>query len=79
MAKLRWTEQAADDLEAIADYIAQDCPHYASLFCLNIIAKIERLELFPTLGRVVPEMNDPRRVSSIPTGLLCRNKIVLGG
>lgn len=57
MAEVRWTEQAADDLEAIVDYIARDSPHYASLFCLNIMAKIERLEFIPMLGRIVPEMN----------------------
>jgi toxin ParE1/3/4 len=59
MAEIRWTEQAAEDLEAIAEYIARDSPHYASLFCLNTVAKIERLELFPMLGRIVPETNDP--------------------
>ena len=58
MARIRWTEQAADDLEAIAEYIARDSPHYASLFCLNVIAKIELLEAFPKLGRIVPETDD---------------------
>ena len=59
MASIRWTDQAAADLEAIAEYIARDSPHYASLFCLNVLKKIERLERFPMLGRVVPETDDP--------------------
>ncbi len=29
MAEVRWTPQAADDLEAITDFIAADSPHYA--------------------------------------------------
>jgi plasmid stabilization system protein ParE len=32
MTKVKWTPQATDGLEAIADFIAQDSPHYASLF-----------------------------------------------
>jgi len=35
MAEVRWTPQAADDLDAIAEFISQDSPHYSSLFVLN--------------------------------------------
>ena len=59
MAKLRWTPQAADDLEAITEFIALDSPHYACLFVIDILAAIERLEEFPKIGRVVPEKEDP--------------------
>lgn len=59
MARIRWTPQSADDLEAIAEYIASDSPHYARLFVLKVISAIDRLERFPEIGRVVPEMNDP--------------------
>jgi plasmid stabilization system protein ParE len=31
MAEVRWTLQAAEDLEVIADFIAADSVHYASL------------------------------------------------
>ena len=44
MAQIRWTPQAADDLEAIADFIALDSGHYASLFVLDVLAATERLE-----------------------------------
>jgi toxin ParE1/3/4 len=54
MARIKWTPQAADDLDAIAVYIAQDSPHYASLFVLKIMAAIDRLESFPEIGRIVP-------------------------
>jgi toxin ParE1/3/4 len=59
MAEVRWTSQAADDLDAIAAFIAQDSPHYASLLVLNVLAAAGRLESFPRSGRLVPEINDP--------------------
>ena len=59
MAQIRWTPQAADDLDAIADFIALDSSHYANLFVLNVITNIGRLDQFPMLGRVVPEKQNP--------------------
>ena len=47
MAEVRWTPQAVGDLEAITDFIAQDSPHYASLFVLDVFGAVERLERFP--------------------------------
>ena len=58
MAEVRWTRQAVGDLEAITEFIAQDSPHFASLFVLDVFAAVERLEKFPKSGRVVPEKND---------------------
>ena len=55
MVEIRWTEQAADDLEAIAEFIANDSPHYASIFCIDVLAAVERLNIFPDRGRIVPE------------------------
>jgi plasmid stabilization system protein ParE len=31
MAQVRWTPQAADDLDAILEFIARDSPHFAGL------------------------------------------------
>lgn len=59
MAEVRWTLQAADDLEAITEFIAADSPHYASLFAMDVLAAAERLVPFPYSGRVVPEVDDP--------------------
>jgi len=59
MAEVRWTPQAADDLEAIADFIAADSPNYAKLFATDVLSAVERLEVFPNSGRVVPETSDP--------------------
>jgi toxin ParE1/3/4 len=59
MAEVRWTPQAADDLDAIAAFIAQDSPHYATVFMMDVLQTAERLVHFPQLGRIVPEINDP--------------------
>ena len=59
MAEVRWTAQAAEDLDCIAQYIARDSPHHGSLFVANLLKAVERLESFPSSGRIVPEVNDP--------------------
>ena len=59
MAEIRWTPQAANDLEAIAAYIALDSEHYASLFVMDIVGSIERLSISPQRGRIVPEIRKP--------------------
>lgn len=59
MAEVRWTPQAADDLESIAEFISQDSPHYSNLFVLDVFYAVDRLIQFPKSGRVVPEINDP--------------------
>lgn len=59
MAEIRWTPQAADDLEAITDFISVDSIHYASLFVINVLEAVQRLETFPRSGRIVPESSDP--------------------
>ena len=59
MAEVRWTPQATDDLEAIADFISDDSPHYAALFVMDVLKAVERIGTFPKSGRMVPEANDP--------------------
>jgi len=59
MAEVRWTTQAADDLDAISELISQDSPHYSNLFVLDVFCVVDRLIQFPKSGRVVPEINDP--------------------
>lgn len=57
MAKIKWTEQDLDDVEAITAYIARDSAHYARLFTQKVFKEVERLRSFPKSGRVVPEIN----------------------
>jgi addiction module RelE/StbE family toxin len=58
MAQVRWTPQAADDLDAIAEFITEDSPHFAGLFVMDVLQMVERLAEFPELGRAVPEIGD---------------------
>ena len=55
MTLVRWTLQAADDLEAIRDFIARDSEPYAALVVARILSAIDRPEEFPMSGRTPPE------------------------
>ena len=57
MAKIRWTFQALEDVEAIANFIARDSTYYAGIFTKKVFEVIERLESFPESGRIVPELS----------------------
>jgi plasmid stabilization system protein ParE len=56
---IRWSPQAADDLEAIRAFIARDSEHYAKLFVQRIVTAIDALATAPQMGRVVPELRNP--------------------
>ena len=49
--RVRWTTDAADDLERICDYIAEDRPESARRVAQSVIERIGTLETFPHLGR----------------------------
>ncbi|MBI4931140.1 MAG: type II toxin-antitoxin system RelE/ParE family toxin [Bacteroidetes bacterium] len=54
-----WTNPAKIDLRDIHDYIARDSKYYAQKVSQDIIDKSEKLNLFPEIGRIVPEIDDP--------------------
>ena len=56
MAQVRWTPQAADDLEAICLFIARDSAQLAAIFADRVLRATDRLASYPRLGRVVPEL-----------------------
>jgi addiction module RelE/StbE family toxin len=58
VATVRWTEQAADDLSAICQFIGRDSPAAARSFAERVIETVELLENFPLSGRQVPELDD---------------------
>jgi toxin ParE1/3/4 len=60
VTSILWSPQALRDLESVREYIARDSPLYADLMVSRIVAAVERLELFPQSGRVVPERGDPQ-------------------
>lgn len=56
MILVRWTDQAADDLKAIREFIERDSPRYGRLVAERIFDATQRLEVFPLSGRIVPEV-----------------------
>ncbi len=56
MAQVRWTPQAADDLEAICLFIARDSPPLAAVFAERVLRATDRLATYPRSGRIVPEL-----------------------
>jgi len=56
---VKWSKPAKLDLKQIHDYIARDSKFYAQKVSLEIVEKSEKLNSFPEVGRVVPEIEDP--------------------
>ena len=53
-----WTPRARADLKDIHDYIAEDSPINAKKVVNRILDKVEPLAELPTIGKIVPEVND---------------------
>jgi plasmid stabilization system protein ParE len=56
MKHLVWTENAADDLRHISDFIALDSEVYAKAVVDDVFFSLERIAEFPKSGRIVPEI-----------------------
>ncbi|OGR92104.1 MAG: plasmid stabilization protein [Elusimicrobia bacterium RIFCSPLOWO2_01_FULL_59_12] len=56
---LFWSAPAIDDLTGLRDYIAQGSEYYAVEFIQRILQTVQKLEQFPGLGRIIPEIEDP--------------------
>lgn len=56
--ELRWSPEAVEDVEQIAQYIERDSAWYAQAVVARFIAAAESLREFPERGRVVPELRD---------------------
>ena len=57
-AHIVWTQQAISNLESIRDFIHRDSPQAATQLVRQLIHAVDRLEMFPLSGSVVPEWND---------------------
>ena len=57
--KLTWSSAARDDLHDIVVFIARDNPHQAMAFGYRLVSETDKLERFPEIGRVVPELHNP--------------------
>lgn len=52
---IKWTELAINDIENIREYIKKDSEIYAERFIGKIVKAIEKLTIFPNIGRQVKE------------------------
>jgi toxin ParE1/3/4 len=56
--RIIWSPLAIDDVEAIRAYVTRDSADSADLLVERLVAAVERLEVHPLSGRVVPEVGD---------------------
>jgi len=56
--KVNWSVEATDDLNRIAEYIKQDSETYAKSVVRRILESTRKLQQFPRMGRIVPELGD---------------------
>jgi len=49
--RVRWTTDAANDLERICDYIAESRPESARRVAQSVVERISELQTFPRIGR----------------------------
>ena len=55
--KIIWSPAALRQFKELTDHISIDSETYAANVTSKIIASVENLELFPLMGRRVPEYN----------------------
>jgi toxin ParE1/3/4 len=72
--ELRWTEQAVDELGAIAEYISLASPVYAEQVIERIVLRLRQAQAFPESGRRVPEASasEVRELIESPYRILYR-------
>ena len=58
VAAVIWSQEALDDLDAIAGYIGRDSPFHAQRVVEEFFELTESLTANPEIGRVVPELKD---------------------
>ena len=58
MAKaIVWSQEALDDIEAIAEYISRDSIYHAQRVVEEIFTITEAIHNHPKMGRIVPELS----------------------
>src|SRR5438552_4045354 len=60
--ELRWSPEAADDLERIVEYIRRDSPETAVRVARQIYESAATLAQFPFIGRVGSRVRDTREL-----------------
>lgn len=72
MRQIRWTTEAADELETAVEHIQQDNPNAAPNIAQAVIDRIEQLVTFPGLGRP-GEVSGTRELVSPPYVVVYRS------
>lgn len=73
--RLRWTEQAVDQLGAIAEFVGRSSPVYAEQLVQRIVHRLEQLRVFPESGSLVSEFStspDIRQLLEWPYRIIYR-------
>jgi toxin ParE1/3/4 len=73
--RVRWTTDAADDLERICDYIAESRPEAARRVADSVVERISTLATFPHLGRP-GQVEGTREVAFPPLPFLAVYEVV---
>jgi toxin ParE1/3/4 len=58
MVEVNWTDQAIEDINNIAGFIAKDSEKYANIQVARFFERAAVLETNALLGRIVPETNN---------------------
>ena len=58
--EVKWSPEAIEDLESIAEFITRDSEYYARAVVTEILSVSRNVREFPLIGRVVPETGDER-------------------
>ena len=56
--EVKWSPEAVEDLESIAEFIARDSGYYAWAVVTEILSVSNNVREFFLIGRVVPEVGD---------------------
>ena len=74
---LRWTEQATNQLGAIAEHISLASPVYAEQMVERIVIRLRQAQQFPESGRQVRELASPdvRELVEAPYPIIYRDSV----
>jgi addiction module RelE/StbE family toxin len=74
VTRIRWTTDAANQLEGIVKHIQEDNPDAARKTARAILDRIENLEVFPNLGRPGEDVEGTRELVCPPYVIVYRLK-----
>ena len=60
MAEIKWSRRAIEDIHQIREYYKPRSEKYADQLTDKFFEKAEQLSQHPQLGRVLPELENPR-------------------